>query len=549
MSLHKSIRIISVILILILLIPGVVSAADKPISLYIDNKKIDCDVPPEIINGRTLVPARVIFEHFDANVYWNDSLKQATIATDSKTIILTINSNTAMVNSKRYVLDTAPVIKDGRTLIPVRFVSEALGHEVKWDDKTRSVKITTKTPEPENKPETKPEKEPAKEFKYKITNISTTQSDTNAMVTITTNCTEKPYMMILAAPYRIVFDLEDTKLEKGDGKIIVNSGYIKEIRYAQHETSARVVIECNGTQPYKATFLKGVTKVEVGDKDSYIEESEEKLPVDGKDDVEEPTPDNDNKTEQKPENDNNNPTDNDNPDEESDQPMDPLQALKFLASRDPDNLLVVLDAGHGGKDPGALGSDEEGNIIVKEKDANLTIANKVAAILKERGIKYKQTRSTDVYLALQEITDYANNLDADLFVSVHNNAVENTEISGTMVLYNEDGTDIYGIDGKTIATFIKNEVVNNVDITDRGIVSRPGLWVLRKTIMPAVLIECAFVTNEYDRSLLMDEDVLDMYALSIADGIEKSLEVMKENIIKARETLATVGNNIESYDF
>ncbi len=548
MSLHKATRIISVILILILLIPGGVSAADNPISLYIDNKKIDCDVPPEIINGRTLVPARVIFEHFDANVYWNDSLKQATIATDSKTIILTINSNTAMVNSERYVLDTAPVIKDGRTLIPVRFVSEALGHEVKWDDKTRSVKITTKTPEPEKKPETEPEKEPAKEFKYKITNISTTQSDTNAMVTITTNCTEKPYMMILAAPYRIVFDLEDTQLEKGDGKIVVNSGYIKEIRYAQHETSARVVIECNGTQPYKATFLKGVTKVEVGDKDSYIVESDEKLPIDDEDIEEESTPtDKNDETEQKP--DNNTTPDDDNSDEETDESTDPLQALKFLASRDPDNLLVVLDAGHGGKDPGALGSDEEGNIVIKEKDANLKIANKVAAILKERGIKYKQTRSTDVYLALQEITDYANKLDADLFVSVHNNAVENTEISGTMVLYNGNGSDTYGIDGKTIATYIKNEVVNNVDITDRGIVSRPGLWVLRKTIMPAVLIECAFVTNEYDRSLLMDEDVLDMYALSIADGIEKSLEVMKENIIKARETLATVGNDIESYDF
>lgn len=536
-------------MILILLIPGVVSAADKPISLYIDNKKIDCDVPPEIINGRTLVPARVIFEHFDADVYWNDSLKQATIATDSKTIILTINSNTAMVNSKRYVLDTAPVIKDGRTLIPVRFVSEAMGHEVNWDDKTRSVKIKTKTPEPEKKPEKEPEKAPEKEFKYKITNISTSQSDTNALVTVTTDCTEKPYMMILAAPYRIVFDFEDARLEKGDGKIAVNSGYIKEIRYAQHETSARVVIECNGTQPYKATYLKGVTKVEVGDKDSYIEESDEKLPIDDEENEEnnqENTPSDKDDTTPPSSGDNNNPSDDDT---EEDKPMDPLEALKFLASRDPDNLLVVLDAGHGGKDPGALGSDQEGNIILKEKDANLTIANKVAAILKERGIKYKQTRSTDVYLALQEITDYANRLDADLFVSVHNNAVENTEISGTMVLYNSDGTDTYGIDSKTIATFIKNEVVNNVDITDRGIVSRPGLWVLRKTKMPAVLIECAFVTNEYDRSLLMDEDVLDMYALSIADGIEKSLEVMKENIIKARETLATVGNDIESYDF
>ena len=76
--------------------------------------------------------------------------------------------------------------------------------------------------------------------------------------------------------------------------------------------------------------------------------------------------------------------------------------------------------------------------------------------------------------------------------------------------------------------------VKNVNVYDRGIISRPGLWVLRKTAMPAALVECAFVSNPGDRQLLMDDAVLDMFALSIADGIEKSINIMKENIIKAK---------------
>jgi len=531
--LQKLLKITSLLLIILLLIPMISFAANDTITLYINDKKINTDVPPEIRNGRTLVPVRVIFEQFDAKVYWNDTLKQVTVASESKTVILTINSNTAVVNSRRHVLDTAPVIKDGRTLVPVRFISETLGYEVKWEEKTRSVKINEKKTESNIKNETE-EKEPV----YTINNISVLKSEVQDTVTIKTNCEKSPYMMILADPFRIVLDFESTSLKGGDGKLNIDSGFIKEIRFAGHDDSSRVVIECKSTQPYSASFKSGVITIKTGSKDTYIkEEKEEEEKSEETEDTSSPSsPSKDNSSETEDTNDENtNNTENENTD--TPEQKDPLAELKFLASRDENNILIILDAGHGGSDPGALGCDLEGNVVLKEKDVNLTVANKVAAILKKKGISYKQTRSTDKYLTLKEITDFANSANGDMFVSIHSNAVEDPEIHGTMVLYNGDGGSSYGISGKEIALNIKKEIIANVDVYDKGIISRPGLWVLRKTAMPAALVECAFVTNESDRVLLSDENVLDMFAKSIADGIEKSVETMKENIVKAKKEL------------
>lgn len=531
---QKLLKSTALLLIILLLMPLASFAANDTITLYINDKKINTDVPPEIRNGRTLVPVRVIFEYFDAKVYWNDTLKQVTVATKDKTIVLTVNSNTVIVNSSRYVLDTAPVIKEGRTLVPVRFISETLGNKVEWDEKTRSVKISSQGASAP--PATTPS------FKYNINSISVNTQKTEDVVTLKTTCDTSPSMMVYANPYRIILDFESTALKNGDGKITAESGFIKEIRYARHEDFSRVVIECKNTQPYKASFNSGTVTVKVGSKDTYVETTDPSDDEDKddnndiNDDTSKDNPDNSSDEDSSDNSSDNNPdnTDTEEPKEE----YDPYAKLKFMASRDENNILIILDAGHGGSDPGAIGYDKDGNAILNEKDVNLTVANKVAKLLTQKGIKFRQTRSTDKYLKLQEITEFANSFDADMFVSIHSNAMDDPNIYGTMVLYNGNGDDSYGIDGKTIASYIKEEIVKNVDVYDRGIISRPGLWVLRKTYMPAALVECAFVTNEGDRKLLMDEEVLDMFAKSIADGIEKSIDTMKENIIKAKKELA-----------
>ncbi len=482
-------KLFILIIALIIAFSSLTVFADNKISLYINGTYIDCDVPPTIVNSRTLCPTRAIFTAFGAEVSWNDAKKQVTMKKDDINIVLTVGSNIALVNSQKVTLDCAPIIISDRCMVPIRFISEALGCEVNWVDAERSVQIIYN--------------------QFKISDIKLKESSkTHSVVDISYSGTKEPKTFVLSYSNCIVMDFNETNLAFKDAKISIDNDIIKELRYAQHPDYARVVIECKDEYKYTSTLENGIYSITVGDKSDDSE--------------------NNTTTTQKP------TTSTPVTDEDMQIP-----AKEFMATRDENNLLVVLDAGHGGKDPGTVYTNDEGEIELKEKDVNLTITNKVYSILKQRGINVERTRSKDEFLELSKITDIANSYDADLFVSIHNNAMENNpDVSGMMVLYNGDAlAGSYGIDSKTVATNIDKKIASYVDIKDRGIVSRPGLWVLRKTAMPAVLVECAFISNEGDRKLLTDDKVLDAFALGIADGIEKSLETMKKNIVKAKEEL------------
>ncbi len=116
-------------------------AADE-VSVYLFGEKLSFDVPAQIINGRTMVPMRKIFEELGATVDWDNDTRTVTSVREDKTIILTIDSYTMHVNGEAVTLDTAPCIIDGRTLVPARAVSESFDLKVDWDGTTRSVLIT-----------------------------------------------------------------------------------------------------------------------------------------------------------------------------------------------------------------------------------------------------------------------------------------------------------------------------------------------------------------------------------------------------------------------
>ncbi len=463
--------------------------ADSEILLYINGTRLSCDVAPQIVNDRTLCPTRAIFDAFGASVEWNDAKKQVLIKKDGSEILLTVGSETAYVNEQKVTLDCAPTIISDRCMVPIRFISETLGCTVNWEEKTKSVYITYEEKNNEQ---------------LLISDIKLAKNDIDKCVfEIKYNGKTEPKTFLLSYSNCIVFDFENTTLAFSDSKVTVDNAFVKEIRYAQHEDYARVVIECKNAQPYEKSLENGIFTVSVGSSNTAV----------------------------------NNPSDSDSTNNSSNNTND-ISDREFTLSRDENNLCVVIDAGHGGKDPGAVYKNENGEIILAEKDINLKIANKVYEILQADGINVKSTRTTDKFLELKEITDIANGYDADLFVSIHINAMENSpDISGMMVLYNGDALgDKYGINSKEVALNIGKKIAEAVDIKDRGIVSRPGLWVLRKTNMPAVLIECAFISNENDRAILTDENVLETYARSIADGIKQSLETMKQNIIKAKNS-------------
>ncbi len=122
-------------------VPATVSAADN-ITVILNGEKLEFDVQPTLMNDRTMVPMRAIFEALDTTVYWSELNETVTAYSNtSGSMVLPIGDTTATVNGEAYELDQPAVLKDGRTLVPIRFVSESLGAKVGWDDKTQTVTI------------------------------------------------------------------------------------------------------------------------------------------------------------------------------------------------------------------------------------------------------------------------------------------------------------------------------------------------------------------------------------------------------------------------
>lgn len=128
-----------------------VFAKDGKVEVYlegfsgIDGEKINFDIPPQIINGRTMVPIRAIFEAMGATVNWDDSTKTAICTKDNTVVKMTLNSTTEYINDVPNTMDVAPIIMSGRILAPARYVAEAFGYNVGWDDMTKTVLISKNT--------------------------------------------------------------------------------------------------------------------------------------------------------------------------------------------------------------------------------------------------------------------------------------------------------------------------------------------------------------------------------------------------------------------
>jgi hypothetical protein len=123
------------------------NAKSDTIKVMYDGKTIEFDVQPEIIDDRVMVPMRTIFETFGAKVKWDGDSQTITAKKKSKTIEMTIGSEDMTKNDETYSFDTAPVIEDGRTLVPVRAISDMLGLDVDWNSDDKTVTITTPSDE------------------------------------------------------------------------------------------------------------------------------------------------------------------------------------------------------------------------------------------------------------------------------------------------------------------------------------------------------------------------------------------------------------------
>ena len=136
-------KTISFLLVLVLFTSLFVSPvfAYKEISVYVNGKRLELDVPPQIIDGRTMVPMRAIFEELGASVYWNAEKKSIYAIKMDTEVFMGIDTTMFVVNKQTLPLDVPPTIIDGRTLVPIRAVSESFDAQVNWVSSTRTVYI------------------------------------------------------------------------------------------------------------------------------------------------------------------------------------------------------------------------------------------------------------------------------------------------------------------------------------------------------------------------------------------------------------------------
>lgn len=223
-------------------------------------------------------------------------------------------------------------------------------------------------------------------------------------------------------------------------------------------------------------------------------------------------------------------------------------------------FVVVIDAGHGGKDPGAFGY----TLKLKEKDINLKTALKLGDLLsKEKGVKVLYTRKKDIFIPLDDRAQIANKAKADLFISIHTNAAENRSARGTesyavgsssanlevakrenaVMLYESDYKTKYrGFDPNSTESYIMFDILQSKymeqsvsfaslveqNFTKSGRSSRgvkqAGFWVLKQAAMPAVLVELGYISNREEESFLSKDKNLD----KLADDILKAFVQYKK---------------------
>jgi len=182
--------------------------------------------------------------------------------------------------------------------------------------------------------------------------------------------------------------------------------------------------------------------------------------------------------------------------------------------------VIVIDAGHGGTDPGTIGI--RGNY---EKDINLQISEKLKSKLEASGYKVVLTRDSDEYIDNLARAELANKKRGRVFISIHGNALADDNVTkGIQVLYYPNRSSTIGdLNNNELAQIMINSLINGTGATDKGIVERENLIVLNQTKMPAIIIEYGFLSNEMEEKLLLTDEYQYKIVDSVIDGLEEYL--------------------------
>ncbi|WP_418300993.1 N-acetylmuramoyl-L-alanine amidase [Lysinibacillus fusiformis] len=173
--------------------------------------------------------------------------------------------------------------------------------------------------------------------------------------------------------------------------------------------------------------------------------------------------------------------------------------------------MIIIDPGHGGKDPGTVvGTIEEKNIVLK-------VSTLVTQKLEAAGANVLMTRTGDTYPTREGRVDFSHGNYGEIFVSIHANYANNTAAQGIETYYAKTPGDVYEED-IDLATFVNNQIVKNVNMKDRKVKEMKYI-VIANTNIPAILVELGFLSNSEDRAKLTDDQYVELFAESIYKGI------------------------------
>ncbi len=514
--------------------------------LNVNGKLLKPEMPPIVFDDYSVVPARSVFQDgLGATVRWNSKTREVTIVLDDVTLILTIDKKEAKVNGEQVVMPIAPKIINDYTMIPARFVGETLGMKVDFDSKTDTVIIERQ------------------EKKVSVTKVTyQEETETRHVITITTD-KEKPVYKeyCLQDPVRIVVDVADGKFSKIPA-VMEGKGNLEKVRFGQQTDSARIVVDLIEDLGYTVKtkgkdIIITVTvdpEMSSGIKDVFelitygYEGARDYVRFDLE--MGEPVMKGGQITV---------PIYGDLPEEDAEKAVTgffgkrlyytPTEegGLITIALKNTDAEMyvhnneirlnsvhkalarsVMLDAGHGGQDAGAVGYNEDGTIKALEKDFNLDVALRAKKLLEAEGVDVHMIRTTDVYVDYLRVGSVANDAGTSLFVSIHTNSATVDTAHGIETFgYLDAGSVSNGMTSKRLSEILLEELIGKTKAYSRGVKDGKTLAVINSTKMPATLVEIGFISNDEECALLMQEDYRQKLAQAVCDGVLRAFEEME----------------------
>lgn len=460
----------------------------EEVFVAIDGKKLtNLTMPPIILNGYTLVPAREVFEGIGANVEWKKDLEQVYVRYDDTLVVIPIDSTKAYINGESTTMQTKAKIINNKTMIPLRFVTTALGFEIEWDKSTRIANIVTiKETTTANQTTTTTTTTTATEA---TTSEPKTETTTIAVVKETTTTTT---MVTVPVPSEYDtnneycgYDNENGRFYIKDVNNIINvNSFIHYDDY--YNLTYSLVLNGNYSNLLSSgSFLsttEGISYVNVlisSDKVT-ITFSETKIMAM-------------------------------NISKEGN-----YVYIKPVLPKEKYSKIIVLDAGHGGSDPGASGN----GLIEKDLTLNMLLAAK--ELFDRSDIKCYVTRASDMYPSFNDRTDLANEV-GDAFISIHINAASSETASGTETysLYANDLGN--GLTSYRLASEMLNQLLEKLGTVNRKVKSENWI-VLRQSKVPATLIEIGFISNVGDAAIMGSQEGINKVGQAIYEGVVNLFE-------------------------